>query len=50
MLYTLVYTSDGFTELDDFELHNLLAQARDKNKRLDITGMLCIPVKDLFRY
>ena len=40
MLYTLVYKSDALVELDRYELNALLHQARAKNKRLKITGLL----------
>ena len=40
MLYTLVYKSTALVELDRYELNPLLHQARARNKRLKITGLL----------
>ena len=40
MLYTLVYKSTALVELDRYELNALLHQARARNKRLKITGLL----------
>lgn len=39
-LYCLVYTSVSSQELSDDELKELLKKAREKNKNLNITGML----------
>lgn len=36
----LVYVSTALNEMDDDELLSLLAQARDRNRRQGITGML----------
>ncbi len=39
-MLSLVYISSATTELSDEELVHLLQQSRDKNAKLDITGML----------
>ncbi|HWA98257.1 MAG TPA: BLUF domain-containing protein [Pirellulales bacterium] len=40
MLINLVYMSAATRDFDSFELTALLAKAREKNSRLDVTGML----------
>ncbi len=40
MLYSVIYTSDAIIENGRHELHNLLFQARLRNQKLEITGML----------
>ena len=40
MLYTIVYRSNALVDMDRYELNTLLHQARAKNKRLKITGLL----------
>ncbi|HBA65177.1 MAG TPA: blue light sensor protein, partial [Methylococcaceae bacterium] len=39
-LYCLVYTSVSSQEMSDDDLKALLKKAREKNKKLNITGML----------
>jgi Sensors of blue-light using FAD len=40
MLYSLVYTSNAVRDYDRNDLLSLLLQARNRNERLEITGML----------
>lgn len=40
MLYELLYTSRSTLDMDEYALLDLLIEARDKNKRLGITGLL----------
>ncbi|MBL1142570.1 MAG: BLUF domain-containing protein [Proteobacteria bacterium] len=40
MLYSLVYTSRAIRDYNRNDLLSLLLQARNRNKRLEITGML----------
>jgi hypothetical protein len=39
-MYHLVYVSTGAKEFSDEDLDSLLSQSREKNARLDITGLL----------
>lgn len=39
-LYSLVYSSFALTLFDESELEALLAQSREGNERIDVTGML----------
>jgi hypothetical protein len=39
-MYFLIYNSYAAVEVHDMLLKQLLIEARDKNKRLNITGML----------
>lgn len=39
-MYQLIYVSTATEKMSDAVLNNLLQQARKKNERLDITGML----------
>lgn len=40
MLYHVIYVSSATTPFTDSDINALLEKARDKNARLDITGML----------
>lgn len=40
MLYELLYTSTSERDMDEYALLDLLIEARDKNVRLGITGLL----------